>query len=169
MEITNSTANDIAAIFALYDDAMAYQKKVFHKQWQGFAPSLVETEVAEKRQWKIVVDGQIACIFALTFEDPAIWGEKSNEPAIYIHRIVTNSAFRGGNYVPHIVAWAKDYAKSIGKQYIRMDTWGDNQRLIDYYQACGFAFLGLTEELNSASLPKHYSAIQLSLFEIALF
>ncbi len=168
MEIINSTAEDINAIFVLYDDAMAYQKKVFHKQWKGFERILVETEVAEKRQWKIVVNGEIACIFALTFEDPAIWGEKSKQPAIYIHRIVTNSAFRGGNYVPHIVAWAKEYAKSIGKDYIRMDTWGDNQRLIDYYQSCGFKFLGLTEELNSSTLPKHYSAIQLSLFEIEL-
>ena len=166
MEIINSTINDIDAIFSLYDDAMAYQKKVFHLQWQGFDTVLVETEVAENRQWKIVENGEIACIFAITFEDPAIWGEKSKEPAIYIHRIVTKSAFRGGNYVNHIVTWAKEYAKNLGKKYIRMDTWGDNQRLIDYYQQCGFTFLGLTEKLNSDTLPKHYSAIQLSLFEI---
>jgi L-amino acid N-acyltransferase YncA len=36
MQIINSTPNDITAIFELYDEAIAYQKKVFDKHWQGF-------------------------------------------------------------------------------------------------------------------------------------
>ena len=47
-----------------------------------------------------------------------------------------------------------------------MDTWGDNQKLIDYYQDCGFKFLGVTTPEISDALPKHYVGISLSLFEI---
>ncbi|MEJ0056548.1 MAG: hypothetical protein WDN75_13385 [Bacteroidota bacterium] len=39
-----------------------------------------------------------------------------------------------------IVAWAKQSGKAQGKKFIRMDTFGDNQKLIDYYVACGFNF-----------------------------
>jgi RimJ/RimL family protein N-acetyltransferase len=46
-----------------------------------------------------------------------------------------------------------------------MDTWGDNQKLIDYYQKCGFKFLGIIIP-DQAGLPKHYNGISLSLFEI---
>ena len=49
-----------------------------------------------------------------------------------------------------------------------MDTWGDNEALINYYTKCGFTFLGTITPTASKQLPKHYSAIFLSLFEIAV-
>ena len=49
-----------------------------------------------------------------------------------------------------------------------MDTWGDNEKLITYYQNCGFIFLGLTDEIRDETLPKHYQGIRLSLFQIAV-
>ena len=165
MEIVNSTPDDFDRIFELYDAAIEFQKKVFDKHWKGFEPGLIEQEINDNRQWKILVDGQIACIFAITFEDPYIWKEKEQGDAIYIHRIVTDPSFRGRNFALHITNWAKEYAKSIGKKKVRMDTWGDNQKLIDYYQQCGFEFLGIITP-DQKNLPKHYNGITLSLFEI---
>jgi hypothetical protein len=49
-----------------------------------------------------------------------------------------------------------------------MDTWGDNEKLISYYQQCGFTYLGSITPDASDQLPQHYSAIFLSLFEIKL-
>ena len=168
MQIINSTADDTATIFKFYDHAIAYQKTKFNKHWQGFDLELVQTEIKENRQWKIMMDNTVVCIFAITFNDAAIWGDKDEQPSIYIHRIVTNPLFRGNNFVNEIITWAKKYGKENGRQFIRMDTWGDNQKLIDYYTKCGFTFLGLSEELNAKDLPKHYSGIQLSLFEIKI-
>lgn len=166
MQITNSTGEDIGTIFELYKEAVEFQKTVFYKQWQGFERSLVEREISENRQWKVIVDGSVACIFAITFNDPLIWHEKDQDPAIYIHRIVTNPRFRGGAYVKEIVRWAREYAKSIDKTFIRMDTWGDNEKLRDYYTSCGFKYLGVTVMENTEGLPKHYEGLSLSLFEI---
>lgn len=168
MQILNSSIEDIEAIFELYDAAISFQKTKFNKHWQGFERSLIETEIRENRQWKIIIDNKIACIFAITFEDALIWKEKSNEPAIYIHRIVTNPVFRGNNQVKIIIDWATEFCKSNDKQFIRMDTWGDNHKLIEYYQSCGFSFLGLTTLTKSNNLPKHYEGACLSLFEIKI-
>jgi ribosomal protein S18 acetylase RimI-like enzyme len=167
MEIINSTPADFNSIFELYDAAVAFQKTVFNKQWQGFEASLVEKEIAENRQWKIIVDGEIACIFAITFDDVAIWKEKDQNDSIFIHRIVTNPKFRGANFVQHIAVWAKEYAKTQNRPYVRMDTWGDNEKLIAYYQKCGFDFLGIIIP-DYHGLPKHYEGITLSLFEIKI-
>ena len=95
MQILISTPSDINTIFRLYAAAIEHQKKVSPQQWQGFERSLIETEIAEGRQWKIMVNGQVACIFAITFSDALIWGEKDRDKAVYIHRIVTDPAFRG--------------------------------------------------------------------------
>ena len=87
---------------------------------------------------------------------------------MYIHRIVTNPEFRGRGYVRAITGWSIEHARSRGLRFVRMDTWGDNLKLIDYYRDCGFRFLGLTTAMESPSMPKHYKGIELSLFEIDL-
>jgi ribosomal protein S18 acetylase RimI-like enzyme len=167
MQFTNSTLQDFDRIFEFYDAAIEHQKQVFDKHWKGFDTELVTQEINENRQWKIIVDGQIACIFAITFDDPSIWGERDQNDAIYIHRIVTHPGFRGRGFVTHITHWSQEYARSLDKKYVRMDTWGDNQKLIDYYQKCGFNFLGIITP-DPAGLPKHYNGITLSLFEIEI-
>ena len=168
MEFLNSEITDFDEIFRLYDLAIEFQKTKFDKTWLPFDRNLIEKEIAEKRHWKILIDGKIACIFSIAFDDPLIWKEKSLEPSIYIHRIVSNRDFQGVKLVPKITEWAKIYAKNIGKNFVRMDTWGDNRKLVDYYVGCGFTFLGVITPTKTADLPKHYEGITLSLFEIKI-
>jgi len=68
--------------------------------------------------------------------------------------------------VSKIVEWAKNYAIENQKQFIRMDTVGDNSGLINYYTRCGFEFLGLLKLRNTEGLPAHYHNATVSLFEI---
>jgi len=168
MQIINSTPEDIDVIFSLYEAGTQLQKKIAQKHWEGFDQALVETDIREKRLWKIMEDERIACIFSLTFQDPFIWKEKDKDPAIYIHRIATHPDFRGNGYVKHIVQWAREYAVSIGKNYIRMDTGSGNDKLNNYYVSCGFNYLGVVAPLASDELPAHYKGGTSSLFEIVL-
>jgi GNAT superfamily N-acetyltransferase len=168
MEIVNSIPADIDLIFRLYDEGTTLQKMIAKKHWKGFERSLIEKEIAENRQWKIMVNGQIACVFAIAFNDPFIWGEKDKDPAIYIHRIATNPSFRGQGYVKHIITWAKQYAIKNSKSFIRMDTGSGNDKLNEYYKKCGFTYLGITRPNDSGNLPEHYKGGTSSLFEISL-
>jgi len=168
MHINNSKPKDIAEIFRLYAIATAFQKSKGMVTWPTFKRTLVETEIKENRQWKITVQDQIACVWATTFDDPLIWLERNQDSAVYIHRIATNPNFRGQNLVLKIVEWAKEYAKVNHKQFIRLDTVGENKKLIAYYQKCGFDFLGLSKLTNTADLPAHYDQATVSLFEIKL-
>ena len=165
IQVINSQISDIETIFQFYDMAIAHQKKVFNKHWQGFSRSLVETEIAENRQYKILVKGEVACIFAVTFEDKLIWGDQDVD-SIYIHRIVTHPGFRGYSFVKEIIKWAKAFAPLNGIKYIRMDTWADNEKLLAYYTDCGFDYVGVVTMQETEGLPKHYEGISLSLFEI---
>ena len=49
-----------------------------------------------------------------------------------------------------------------------MDTVGENKKLIEYYQKCGFRFLGLSQLTNTETLPLHYHNATVSLFEMAV-
>src|SRR5690606_34797464 len=100
MTITNSNPDDIPEIFRLYKLATDFQKVQFPGNlWPEFDREMIAGEVVENRQFKLLIDNKIACIWAITFSDPQIWEEKNNDPAIYIHRIATNPEFRGKNFV----------------------------------------------------------------------
>lgn len=169
MVIKNCTPKDIPEIFRLYSIASAYQRsKQTVVVWPEFEQQLVETEVAANRQWKIMMEDEIACVWATTFNDEQIWEERNADAAVYIHRIATNPGFRGNNFVSVIVHWAKQYAKDNGKDFIRLDTLGNNIKLIDYYINAGFRFLGMFDLKNTKGLPAHYGNDPACLFEIKL-
>src|SRR5687768_8759892 len=129
MTIANCTLLDTEEIFRLYRLATEYQKTKNSVLWPEFEKEMVLQEIEEKRQWKIIVDDAIACVFATSFNDPLIWEEKDKDPSVYIHRIATNPEHRGNNFVVTIVDWAKAYAKENKKNFIRLDTVGENRRL----------------------------------------
>ena len=169
MQIENCTAKDIPEIFQFYSIASAYQKaKQTVVVWPEFELHLVETEVAENRQWKLLIDEEIVCVWATTFSDKQIWEERNADAAVYIHRIATNPNFRGQNFVSNIVDWAKQYAKVNNKDFVRLDTLGENTRLIDHYTKAGFNFLGMFELKSTEDLPAHYHNVPACLFEIKL-
>lgn len=169
MTISYSNLQDVEKIFRLYDLATEYQKIKFPlNQWPQFDLKLIEQEILEKRQFKLLIDGKIACIWAITFSDPEIWEEKNEDPSIYIHRIATNPDFRGKNFVSKIVDWARGYAILNEKKYIRLDTCGYNERLIEHYKQSGFDFLGMKKLKNSNGLPEHYQNADVCYFQIEL-
>jgi uncharacterized damage-inducible protein DinB/GNAT superfamily N-acetyltransferase len=168
MLILHSTPADLAAIFALFEKAVGYQKTKFQKHWQGFDQELIRQEIAEKRHWKILLEGRLALIFSVTYEDPLIWDDKNADAAIYIHRIASDPLFRGRGFMKQIMAWAQGHARARGKNFIRMDTWADNQNLINYYVDCGFKCLGIKQLIKTVGLPRHYEGNDLSLFEVPL-
>lgn len=167
MKTVNSTEIDISEIFRLYKLATAFQKERFpENQWPEFDKTLIEEEIAENRQFKLIIDNEIACVWAITYSDPEIWKDDDGVSALYIHRIATNPTFRGNNYVKIIVDWAKAFAQD--KKYIRMDTCGENQKLIQHYKNCGFDFLGIKKLGNVSNLPSHYKNADVCYFEIKL-
>lgn len=170
MKIDNINITEIEEIFKFYKIASEYQKsKKTVVVWPKFEIKLIETEIRENRQYKLIIEDQIACIWAITFSDAQIWEEKNKDSAIYIHRIATNPSFRGNNFVFKIVKWAKKYATEKNIQFVRLDTLGENVKLIEHYKSSGFNFLGIFDMKNTSNLPNHYHNTPVCLFEIDLY
>ena len=169
MVISNSNSKDISEIFRLYDLATAFQKLKFpENQWPVFEQKLISTEILENRQFKLMIDNKIACVWAITYIDKEIWEEHENHLSIYIHRIATNPEFRGNNFTKTIVEWARNFASQQNKQFIRMDTCGENKKLISHYTNCGFKYLGMKKLKNTTNLPSHYQNTNVCFFELKL-
>ena len=169
MIIKNVTPLDIDKIFTLYKIASNYQKeKKTVVIWPDFNREMVAIEIAENRQFKLLINSEIACVWAITFSDVQIWEDSKGDSALYIHRIAVHPNFRGNKYIDKIVAWAKEFALKKDIQFIRLDTLGENQGLIDHYKNASFNFLGLFNLKNTSNLPDHYKLAPVCLFEIDL-
>lgn len=169
MEILNCNIEDVDAVFNLYEEARILQASRNMVVWPFFEKQFLENEITNKQQWKIVIDGEIACNWTITLTDKEIWEKRETGDAIYIHRIVTNPNFRGNNFVTKMVEWAKIYAAKNKRKYVRLDTVGNNTRLIEHYTKSGFTFLGMFQLTDTKSLPAHYrKESNCCLFEIVL-
>ncbi len=169
VKILNSELNDLDEIFRFYELATQHMIKINAPVvWPAFSREMVINEIKEGRQWKLEKDGQIACVWATTFDDPLIWEERNEDPSVYIHRITTNPAFRGQNLVQRLMEWAKPFAERQNKKYIRLDTCGRNDRLIKLYQKAGFDFLGIWKLKEYGDLPAHYQDAEVCFFEMKI-
>ncbi len=168
MKITNSTLEDIPAIFSLYEAATSYQKTVNNKSWKGFEESLIEKEITENRHFVIKEGEELACTFLIAFKNPVLWNDEGLDKSIYLHRIATNPNFRGRSYVQKIVDWAVNYGLENKLDFVRLDTHSGNDRLNQHYIKCGFAYQGITSIDWTPDLPAHYKDGPFSLFEIEL-
>lgn len=165
MKIEHSTITDVPIIFEIYEIATKFMKSKNQVAWPQFQKKLILNEIDEKRQWKLLIDDQIACIWATAFNDELIWGVRDRESSLYIHRIATHPLFRGQKLVSKLMDWANDFGKLNKLKYIRMDTVGYNKGLIAHYKKFGFDFLGIEKLKNTEGLPAHYSEGGVCLFQ----
>jgi len=166
--ICPSTLDDLPAIQQRYAEATVLQASKGMTQWPVIDEETILTEVNEGRQWKLLIEGEMACVWVVAYADPLILGERDNDPAVYLHRIATAPAHRGQGLVSHIVAWAKKECKREGRRYVRLDTVGQNPGLIRHYTEHGFTHLGPVTLASTEGLPGHYNDGDTYLFEIDL-
>jgi len=165
-KVITSNTNDLDFIFLLFETAIQYQKIHGYDLWPQFSRSFIEKEISEGRHWKITDGENIVCVFSVLYNDPLIWKEKDLDPSVYLHRIAINPLYKGNGIMNFVKLWAIDHAKENKKQFVRMDTWGQNENLRNYYIKCGFKYLG-QQHLNTVNgQPIHYGGSLLSLFQL---
>jgi GNAT superfamily N-acetyltransferase len=165
MQIINSSIKDIDTIFQFFDAAINYQRKNGYQLWPQFSRKMIGTEIKENRHWKIIDEEKILCVFSVMYNDPVIWGEMDKDPSVYLHRIAVNPEFKGKKIMVAIRHWGIAHAKETGKIYLRMDTWGENETIRNYYIKCGYNYIGQQHLTTAEGLPEHYGGNLLSLFQ----
>ncbi len=142
MIITNTSNDDFDVICHLFDEAIKYQQRNHYPAWPTYDQKFLLSDIENKKQFKIVQDDQISCIFSICYSDRIIWRGRDDKRALYLHRIVTNPVFKGNELFKEVLSWAKMHAVEKGLDFIRMDTWADNPSIIKYYKQFGFDVVG---------------------------
>jgi len=166
--ITNTTNDDWNDVLWLFGEAMKLQGKNGYHVWEAIDMSGLKCDIENKLQYKILKGNDMLCIFSIQFCDPYIWKDRDQNDAIYLHRIVVNPNFKGQKQFQHVLFWAKQFIRAHNLRFIRMDTWADNNRIIDYYKSFGFRFVGNCQTTDVPELPIQNRNLNLALLEIEL-
>jgi GNAT superfamily N-acetyltransferase len=166
MTIKRSSAADEPRFLEFWNRALAGQRASRLPLWPGYPAERIRAEIRAGLHYSSYgPDGRLDGYFSLALDDPLIWGEEERGDAVYIHRMCVNPAAKGGRFAARVLAWACGYAAGAGRKHVRMDTWRDNPRLIDYYVSCGYRRAGDRHVKGDHRLPAHYADIRLALFQ----
>ncbi len=165
MEIRHTEISDIATLEKMWNEALTFMRERELPLWPPFPVDLILQEIKDGLNFKLCSDEKIISFFSLALSDPVIWEEKERGDSIYIHRGVTASEYRGVNTTPLVLEWARVKGRITGRKFIRIDTWGSNTRLIEYYKKAGFTHVGFRDMGDAPGLPSHYKNLRLALFE----
>lgn len=164
--ITNTTLDDFERVIWLFDQVMVLQGNNGYKVWEAIDKESLLAEIKNKQQFKIVEASEILCLFSIQLNDPFIWREKDKNDALYLHRIAVNPNFKGKKTFQKVLAWALQFANQNNLKFIRMDTWSDNYKLIDYYKSFGFQFIENYKTSSDSSLPLQNRNLEVALLQL---
>lgn len=164
-KIINTEKSDLEFIYSLFDSAIEYQKRKGYPVWNSYDKIVLQKDIEQRLQYKIVWNDNILCVFSICYSDKIIWREKEQGNAMYLHRIVVNPEFKGQKQFEKVLEWSIEEAKKKGLEYIRMDTWDNNPSIVDYYKSFGFQFVEHFTTPNTTDLPIQHRNLGLTLLE----
>lgn len=166
--VANTHASDLDAIFDLFDRSADYQEKHGYPSWRNYDKNAIIRDIEVRRQFKVVAGSEIGIVFSIAHSDRIIWRHMDDGSSIYLHRVVVNPAFKGQQLFKSVLDWAIDLCRQKGLQYVRMDTWANNPKIIDYYKTFGFREVEKYTTPDTEELPEHNRKLALMLLEYKL-
>ncbi|MFL5740202.1 MAG: GNAT family N-acetyltransferase [Flavisolibacter sp.] len=165
IQIVNTTAEDWEMVVWLFEQALQLQGKKGYMVWSGIDLEALKGEMDKKLQYKIIKDQQVVCLFSARENDPLIWGERDRGDAVYLHRIVVHPDLKGQRLFEIVLDWAIQSARQHGFKYVRMDTWAENNKIIEYYKGFGFSVVENYRTNDAAELPLQNRNLNVALLE----
>ena len=164
--ITPTTKDDLQYVLHLFEEAIKLQNKNGYKVWNSIDQKKVKQDIENGLQYKIVIGKDIVCIFSIQYNDPFIWHNLDKNDAVYLHRIVVNQNYKGQKQFEKVLNWTVAHTIQQNRQFIRMDTWADNNHLIDYYKSFGFRFIKYYQTTDAKELPIQNRNLKVALLEL---
>ena len=153
MTIRKSTVSDLDSLMPIFDEARGTIAALGIDQWQNGYPSreVISEDISKARSYAVEIDGNIRGTFVLV-DDGEITYDKiygghwltgdDSQDYVAIHRVAILVANRGSGISTAIINYAAEYAKSIGRASLRIDTHEGNIVMRRMLEKHGFTLCG---------------------------
>lgn len=141
--IRQAIREDAPAVMAMLIDAAAWVAQLDGTtMWvdDELAEGRIASEVDAGLFYVAEYDGDIAGVLKFQLDDQLFWPDLATNDSAFIHRLAVRRDYAGRGVSTALLGWAVDYARSLGRQYLRLDCDAERARLRDVYERFGFRF-----------------------------
>lgn len=163
--VLQATDRDLATVLDLFKEAIQFQKQNNYIGWESIDREFIESDIRQGLLYKVLAGENMIGVFCVCYVDHLIWRDREKGDALYLHRIVLNRQFQGVKIFPAVLSWAIAQARARGFKYVRMDTWAENAKLINYYKGYGFRVIENYTTEDTMSLPVQHRNLHVALLE----
>ena len=147
MQIRLATLDDLPALIALVRRVVPLMRATGNLQWDETYPNdaVFQRDIDLDQLWIAEVNFSIAGVAAITMDqepDYAQVGWDITEPAIVVHRLAVDPAFRGQGAAGALMQKAEEIAIERGITALRIDTNTQNQATQRLFPKLGYLFAG---------------------------
>jgi ribosomal protein S18 acetylase RimI-like enzyme len=147
MQIRPATKDDLPPLIALVRRVVPLMRATGNLQWDNTYPNeaVFQRDIDLNQLWVAVVDGNIAGVAAVTMDqDPDYTqvGWDIEEPAIVVHRLAVDPAFRGLGAAGALMRKAEEVAVERGITVLRVDTNTQNEATQRLFPKLGYSLAG---------------------------
>ena len=147
MEIRRGTRNDLPALMALLQRVVPLMLAAGNLQWDENYPGqlVFERDVENTQLWVAEVGGVIAGVAAITTDPEPEYAQAGldiEEPAVVVHRLAVDTAFRGTGVGRALMQQAEHIAIERGISVVRVDTGMQNPETQRLFPRLGYRLAG---------------------------
>jgi ribosomal protein S18 acetylase RimI-like enzyme len=168
LNIIHTTDEDAEMIDFLFQEGMKLKRDNGYRVWDVIDYPGLARDRASRLQYKVQKKKDTLGVFSVQYEDPLVWRDRDRDRAIYLHRIVANPFSKGQRLFEIVLHWAIKHAREKRVRLVRLDTWSENRKLIEYYKSYGFRFVENYTTPDSPHLPLQNRNITVSLLQWSL-
>ncbi|WP_026671963.1 GNAT family N-acetyltransferase [Alkalihalobacterium bogoriense] len=146
--IRKANKDDLVHILQIVNDTIIVMKEEGNDQWneqyptsQIFQQDLEQGSLYVKEEERQIV-GSITIDQNEAEEYNAISWTYPNRKAVVFHRLCVNPSSRKGGLATLLIQFAENYAKSIGVQYMKIDTYSLNKKAQQLFLKNGYTNVG---------------------------
>jgi ribosomal protein S18 acetylase RimI-like enzyme len=147
MQIRLATKDDLPSLIALVRRVVPLMRATGNMQWDNTYPNeaVLQRDIDLNQLWVAVVANNIAGVAAVTMDqDPDYTqvGWNIEEPAIVVHRLAVDPAFRGQGAAAVLMQKAEEVAVERGIAVLRVDTNTQNEATQRLFPKLGYILAG---------------------------
>jgi len=138
--IGQASLGDASMISSIYVEANHWAKQIHELLWDEseISENEIEKWIEKGEMFVAKLNGEIVGAMKLQDEDGHYWPEIPANESLFLHRLAIRRSVSSLGISGRLINWAKEYAISRSKQYLRLDTGSDLVRLCAFYESKGF-------------------------------
>lgn len=138
--IRQAMPQDVEKVSGILREAAQWLEQNGKSMWRNdeLLPSHIAADVHAGAFFIAECDGVAAGVVKFQLEDLLFWPDVSQAQSAFVHRLAVGRRFAGGGVSSALLHWAVERARSLGRNYLRLDCEASRARLRAVYERFGF-------------------------------